>query len=130
MLYPQSNPFRQQLDLSGIWDFRFDPQNEGYEATWQAGFEDARPAAVPASWNEQFEDGRDYLGAVWYQTSFTVPWGWATDSHDIRLRFESVNYLAEVWLNGVRLGTHEGGHLPFEFDITKHIQPERNKIGF
>jgi len=128
MLYPQSNQFRQQVDLSGIWDLRFDPQNEGYEATWHKGFEDARPAAVPASWNEQFEDGRDYLGATWYHTTFTVPWGWAADSHNIWLRFESVNYLAEVWLNGESLGEHEGGHLPFEFDITDHIQPDNNQL--
>ncbi len=128
MLYPQSNRFRQHIDLSGIWDLRFDPENEGYEASWYTGFDDARPAAVPASWNEQFEDGRDYLGAAWYQTVFNVPWGWRTDHHDIRLRFESVNYLAEVWLNSVRLGSHEGGHLPFEFDITNHIRPERNLL--
>src|SRR5689334_20441254 len=100
MLYPQSNSYRQQVDLSGIWDLRFDPQNEG---EWHTGFTDARPVAVPASWNEQFEDGRDYLGITWYQTSFSIPWGWQSDNHAIRLRFESVNYLAEVWLNGVRL---------------------------
>jgi beta-glucuronidase len=125
MLYPQSNSYRQQVDLSGIWDLRFDPQNE---EAWHTGFTDARPVAVPASWNEQFEDGRDYLGVAWYQTMFTVPWGWQTENHDIRLRFESVNYLAEVWLNGVRLGAHEGGHLPFEFDITLHVQPGQNRL--
>ncbi|MBA3873403.1 MAG: beta-glucuronidase [Anaerolineae bacterium] len=128
MLYPQSNRFRQQVDLSGVWDFRFDPQNEGDQASWQSGFTGARPAAVPASWNEQFEDGRDYLGVAWYQTEFTIPWGWAADKHSISVRFESVNYSAEVWLNGVQLGAHEGGHLPFEFDITKHIRPANNRL--
>jgi len=29
MLYPQSNPYRQSIDLSGIWDFRFDPDKRG-----------------------------------------------------------------------------------------------------
>ena len=29
MLYPQSNPFRQSVDISGIWDFRSDPQHVG-----------------------------------------------------------------------------------------------------
>src|SRR6185369_1412558 len=83
MLYPQSNRFRQQVDLSGIWDLRFDPQNEGDKSSWQSGFGKACPVAVPASWNEQFEDGRDYLGVSWYQTTFNVPWGWASDSHNI-----------------------------------------------
>lgn len=128
MLSPQSNPFRQKIDLCGIWDFKFDPNGEGQQVGWQHGLVECRPTAVPASWNEQFEDGRDYLGTAWYQTIFEVPWGWQTDDHDIRLRFESVNYLAEVWLNGTQLGTHEGGHLPFEFDITNHIQPEQNML--
>ena len=44
------------------------------------------------------------------------------------MRFDSVNYLAEVWLNGVRIGGHEGGHLPFEFDVTPHVRPEDNLL--
>jgi beta-glucuronidase len=128
MLSPQSNPFRQQVDLSGFWDLRFDPQNEGDSANWSSGFSDGRPAAVPASWNDQFEDGRDYLGLTWYQTTFDLPWGWDGGRHTIHLYFESVNYLAEVWLNGAHLGTHEGGHLPFAFDITSHAQRERNHL--
>src|SRR5262245_49037661 len=123
MLYPQSSAFRQQVPLSDFWDLRFDPANEGAAAGWKDGFSGGRPAAVPASWNEQFEDGRDYLGTTWYQTTFDLPWGYDTRQQRISLYFESVQYLAEAWLNGVRLGTHEGGHLPFEFDITPHVLP-------
>ncbi len=126
MLYPISNPFRQTLDLSGFWDFRFDPGDQGGDAGWGAGFSGARPIAVPASWNDQFEDGRDYLGSAWYQTRFDLPWGWSEQR--VMLRFNSVNYLAEVWLNGARLGQHEGGHLPFEFDVTSHLAPEANRL--
>src|SRR3972149_6457606 len=128
MLYPQSNPFRQQVDLSGFWDLRFDPDDAGRQAGWSKGFTGGRPAAVPASWNDQFEDGRDYLGRTWYQTSFDLPWGWAGGRQRIRRRFGSVNYWAEAWLNGVHLGAHEGGHLPFEFDVTPHVQPESNRL--
>ncbi|MBI5303853.1 MAG: beta-glucuronidase [Chloroflexi bacterium] len=128
MLYPQSNLFRQCIDLSGFWDLRFDPENLGRQSNWSAGFTGGRPAAVPASWNDQFEDGRDYLGNTWYQTRFDLPWGWDAARQHMRVRFNSVNYLAEVWLNGVRLGQHEGGHLPFEFDITPYAQRERNVL--
>jgi beta-glucuronidase len=109
------------IDLSGFWDFQFDPDNTGQQA---AQF--SRPIAVPASWNDQFEDGRDYLGSAWYQTRFDLPWGW--ESQRVYLRFGSVNYLAEVWLNGDRLGQHEGGHLPFEFEVTNCLQPEGNLL--
>jgi beta-glucuronidase len=42
-----------------------------------------------------------YLGNAWYQTHFDLPWCW--EQRRVMLRFGSVNYLAEVWLSGVRL---------------------------
>lgn len=128
MLYPQSNPFRQYVDLSGFWDLRFDPEGAGHAASFRDGFSDGRPAAVPASWNDQFEDRRDYLGQTWYQTTFDLPWGWDTARQQIRVRFGSVNYSAEIWLNSIQLGAHEGGHLPFEFDLTPHVRREANRL--
>ncbi|MBN1666035.1 MAG: beta-glucuronidase [Anaerolineales bacterium] len=126
MLYPQNNAFRQFRDLSGFWQLRFDPEDQGQPAGWGQGFDGGRPVAVPASWNDQFEDGRDFLGPAWYQTRFQLPWSW--QGREIYLRFGSVNYLAEVWLNGTRLGEHEGGHLPFEFEISESLQAEDNLL--
>ncbi len=126
MLYPRMNAFRELIDLSGFWDFRFDPDDEGRTRGWGAGFAEGRPIAVPASWNDQFEDGRDFLGPAWYQASFTLPD--RRREHRHALRFGSVNYLADVWLNGEPLGSHEGGHLPFEFDIGARLRPGRNTV--
>ena len=126
MLYPQRNQFRQFISLPEFWDLRFDPDGQGKEAGWSEGFTDGRPVAVPASWNDQFEDWRDYLGPAWYQTRFGLPWGW--DEQRVSLRFGSVNYMADVWLNGVQLGQHEGGHLPFEFDVTAHVRRDGNLL--
>src|SRR5258706_4098464 len=126
MLYPQSNLYRQTIELADFWDFCFDPNDVGIQNGWQKGFTDARPIAVPASWNDQFDDGRDFLGPAWYQTSFDLPWSW--DEKRIVLRFGSVNYLAEVWLNGQSLGSHEGGHLPFEFDATSLVKQSGNLL--
>jgi beta-glucuronidase len=128
MLYPQSNPFRQSIDLSGFWDLYFDLENTGESKERPHGFSDGRPAAVPASWNEQFEDCRDFLGPTWYQTRFDLPFGWDLARQRAILRFNSVNYFAEVWLNGKSIGSHEGGHLPFEFDVTSHLLPEGNLL--
>ena len=126
MLYPQTNLFRQVVDLSGIWDLKFDPEAQGSELGWAAGFENGTPSAVPASWNDQYLAWRDYFGQAWYQTRFALPWGWA--GKRLFLRFNSVNYLAEVWLNGQRLGLHEGGHLPFEFEVTGWLKDEANHL--
>jgi beta-glucuronidase len=126
MLYPQSNPCRQMVDLSGFWNFRFDPANEGIDQQWGAGFEPTEVIAVPASWNDQFEDWRDYTGVAWYQTDFDLPWGW--QDQRILVRFNAVSYLTEVWFNGECLGAHEGGYLPFVFDITDRVKATGNVL--
>jgi len=113
-------------DLSGFWDFRFDPANEGVEQGWGAGFDPTEIIAVPASWNDQFAEWRDYLGPAWYRTTFDLPWGWR--GQRIFVRFNAVSYLADVWLNGELLGQHEGGHLPFAFDITDRVRDEGNVL--
>jgi len=123
MLYPQNSSTRQITDLSGFWRVQFD---EGGSGSYASGFEDGEIIAVPASWNDQFNERRDYFGIAWYQTSFTLPWGWR--GQRIFIRFNSVNYLADVWLNGTKIGTHEGGHLPFAFDITDYVRNEDNLL--
>ncbi|MEO8396645.1 MAG: sugar-binding domain-containing protein, partial [Chloroflexota bacterium] len=123
MLYPQSNSQRQMIDLSGFWRIQFDSDDS---ASLGAGFAGGEIIAVPASWNDQFNERRDYMGTAWYQTSFNLPWGWR--GQRIFVRFNSVNYLAEVWLNGVRLGDHEGGHLPFAYEITSASRDGENLL--
>jgi beta-glucuronidase len=126
MLFPRSNPFRQAVALPAFWDFRFDADDAGLQSDWMHGFTGARPIAVPASWNEQFAEDRENLGPAWYQLTFDRPRGF--EDQAVFLRFGSVNYLADAWLNGTHLGQHEGGHLPFEFDISERIQPEGNLL--
>ena len=126
MLYPIRNTYRQWVDLSGFWMFRPDPEDRGRHEGWHTGLVKARPIAVPASWNDQFENLRDFLGPAWYSRDFCIPWGW--EDSRILLRFNSVNYLAQVWLNNYELGAHEGGHLPFIFDITEEISHRENTL--
>ncbi len=126
MLYPRVNRFRQVIELGGFWDFRPDAENAGLAGGWQAGFSEGVPLAVPASWNDQLPRLRDFLGPAWYSTSFTVPDGW--NGGRMLLRFDSVSYLAAVWLNGTPLGEHEGGHLPFSFDVTPAIRAGANLL--
>lgn len=44
------------------------------------------------------------------------------------LHFGAVDQIAEVFLNGTRLGKHEGGYLPFSFDITSSMQQENHLV--
>ena len=127
MLYPQQNKFRNVTDISGLWDFKLDPEDEGEAGEWFLELPQARKIAVPGSWNEQFQDTRDYTGAAWYCTEHVIPDSW--DGERIMLRTNSATYGAKVWVNGVVAGEHLGGHVPFEFDITSIARPgEVNRV--
>jgi beta-glucuronidase len=115
-LLPQQNATRSLLDLSGLWEFQIDPTDSGERDGWVGRLPASTLIAVPGSWNEQFQDTRDYTGVAWYQTSTTLPRAWR--GQRIVLRVGSAVYRASVWLDGVKLGEHLGGHLPFAFEIT------------
>lgn len=119
-LYPQQNDLRNTLNLSGIWQFKIDSLEVGEKEGWQNGLSESRSIAVPGSWNEQFTDSRDYLGMVWYEKQTHVPSSWK--GQRIFIRVGSANYAAKLWINGKPVGTHEGGHLPFAFEIGSFVQ--------
>ena len=59
---------------------------------------------------------------MWYRLRFALPENFIKDR--VILHFGAVDQKAEVFLNGTRLGRHEGGYLPFSFDITEYISEE------
>lgn len=115
LLYPHESTTRSTRDLSGLWRFRLDPKNEGEGGRWFDGLTDARTIPVPCSWNELFDDARNYTDAAWYETGFHLDAAWR--ERRVVLRFGSAVYRAKVWLNGRLLGEHIGGHLPFAFEL-------------
>src|SRR3990172_8934727 len=40
----------------------------------------------------------------------------------VRLVFDGVDYFATVWLNGEKLGEHEGCYVPFSFDVSSKLK--------
>jgi beta-glucuronidase len=120
MLYPQQNQYRNRLDISGIWSFQANPGQSGESEGWQHGVEHTRPIAVPGSWNEQYEDLYNYLGLGWYFKRVYIPQDWK--GQRVFLRVGSACYFSTVYLNGIKIGCHEGGHLPFAFEISDYIQ--------
>lgn len=64
MLYPKANEFRDLIDLSGFFSFKLDPDKIGKRQNWQGGVKGCHLIAIPASWNEQFLDTKNYLDNV------------------------------------------------------------------
>ena len=122
-LYPQAGEFREVLDLSGLWDFKLDPKDEGERSSWWNGLDSPRTIAVPGSWNEQIDGAFNYFGPAWYFRRCQVPRGFKGDR--VFLRVGSANYGARVWVNGTLVGAHEGGHLPFTLEVTPLVLPGR-----
>ena len=114
----------QTTSLDSSWIFVADPS-----ASLQAAdlaHANGIPVRVPASWQASFVDRRDYAGVAWY---------WRKVSLDslppdrlIFLHFGAVDYRTEVYVNGQKTGTHDGGYLPFEFDITPLVHAGENQI--
>ena len=119
-LSPVQNANRNKMDISGIWSFKTDPQNVGENQQWFNGLTDAVNIAVPGSWNDQIEGLHNYLGTAWYETETFIPQSWKTEK--IYIRIGSASYAAKVWVNGKPAGMHEGGNLPFAFEISSLVK--------
>ncbi len=108
---------KRTFSLDGNWQVIFDHQNKGRILNWQYpqnfhGYHEIEEVLVPACL-EEFR--QDYEGVAWYGKTFQLPADWYGKT--VRLRFEAVNYRAEVWVNGEAAGAHEGGYTGFDLEV-------------
>jgi beta-glucuronidase len=100
--------------VGGTWLFRADGANRGIRRRFHrqrstAGWSTVR---VPNAWNVGDDSVASMNGSIgWYRKDFELPSKSA--ALDWAIRFESVNYRSDVWLNGRKLGSHRGAYLPF-----------------
>ncbi len=113
------------VSLDGDWHFLADPAGTlDVQKLDSAPY--VRPTRIPSSWQSQFADLRDYAGVAWYWRTVTVE----PPSADqvALLRFGAVDYAADVYVNGQKAGSHEGGYLPFEIDVTSLLHAGDNQV--
>lgn len=120
-------PQESVFPLDGYWQFVPDPRGELNEQT-ALRRRGARRIRVPACWEAVFGDLVGYDGVAWYWRTFQAPTHLLSPDKRLFLRFDAVDYLARVWLNGELLGEHEGGYSPFEFEVTGRIRPGHNLV--
>lgn len=119
VLFPQRNEYRDFRKISGVWKFKKDPTNIGVKEGWYNGLVDYKQIAVPGSWNDQFSDMRDYRDWAWYEAESYIPKSW--EGRQIFIRVGEATFAAKVWVNGHPVGMHEGGFVPFAFDISSEV---------
>lgn len=115
------------ISLNGDWNFLADPTG-AMKITDLASAQNVRPTRIPSSWQEQFADLRDYAGVAWYWRTLKLDTRPNSSQQVALLRFGAVDYLADVYVNGQKVGSHEGGYLPFEFDVSQQLITGDNQI--
>jgi Glycosyl hydrolases family 2, sugar binding domain/Glycosyl hydrolases family 2 len=115
----------QSRSLDGTWQFAVDREGK-LTINDLNSVKDWREIRVPLSWNAQFADLRDYQGVAWYRK--TVDLQPIKPDQNVLLKFGAVDYFAEIFVNGLKAGEHEGGYLPFTFNVGKLIKAGANEI--
>lgn len=121
-LHPRPLSAREEwTDLDGEWELRFDDDDRGLlEGWWRPDAAFDRTITVPFPPESRLsgieEDGH---ATVWYRRRAVLP---APGDGRVLLHFEAVDYRADVWVNGVHVATHEGGHVGFHADVTHALQ--------
>ena len=115
--YPRPQMVRGEwLNLNGEWSYAILPQGQAY-----AGPEGS--IVVPYCTESALSGVQKRVGkdnVLWYERTFKVPSKWR--GKRVLLHFGAVDWKAEVWVNGKRLGEHTGGYTAFSFDITDALK--------
>ncbi len=120
----------QWQNLNGNWQFAFDSLDQGQTEKWQEGrYAFPQTIAVPFPWGSKLSGVADKADIAWYQRNITVASAWKNKR--AFLTIGASDWHTTVWLDGIYVGEHQGGYVPFSFDLTpllKYDQPQRITI--
>ncbi len=145
---------RESTSLNGDWKYIVDPYENGFynyryepfedmEQPWGSAFftntkaknksdlieydfDKSQDLRVPGDWNSQKENLFYYEGSIWYKKSFDYQK--KNKSNSVFVYFGAVNYDADVYLNGQKIGKHIGGFTPFQFEVTHLLKEQQNDL--
>ncbi|HVN80938.1 MAG TPA: glycoside hydrolase family 2 TIM barrel-domain containing protein, partial [Terriglobia bacterium] len=113
--------------MNGQWQFRLDPKSEGEANQWYSrdvSFSDS--IQVPGCWQAQGFGERSgilrhqYVGDAWYRRSVPVPADWRDKR--VALKLGGAIRRGTLFVNGRKVGEHDGFSAPFQFDITEDVR--------
>ncbi|MBQ6019189.1 MAG: hypothetical protein IJL26_03320, partial [Clostridia bacterium] len=121
--YPRPQFARAEwLCLNGLYDFSITREYDRPDDFDGAILVPFAPE-YRASGVERHPEPDEYM---WYRRAFSVPEAW--NGRRILLNFGAVDYSCEVFINGISVGAHTGGYLPFSFDITDFLAAGENEL--
>lgn len=116
--YPRPIMERQQwLNLNGLWDYAITKKDAPLPKTFDGKI--LVPFAIESSLSGV---GKTIKAdqSLWYERKFQIPEDWK--GKNVLLNFGAVDWKAEVFVNGNKIGEHTGGYTPFSFNITKNLK--------
>ncbi len=112
------------VNLNGRWQFAFDRDNRGESAGWHrdaAAMPAAHRIVVPFSWGSPASGVPDSADVAWYARPVTVPEAWR--GRRLFLVVGASDWRTSAWLDGQKLGDHQGGYTPFAMELTRAARP-------
>jgi hypothetical protein len=108
------------------WKIAVDSQNIGIQKKWFESPPVKNAHLTPIPWIIQ-DIFHNYHGVAWYWCEFDTPGNKIKNGHYF-LKFQAVDYMGDIWINGEYIGNHEGSETPFEFDVTKNLKKEGSNL--
>lgn len=124
--YPRPQMTRDKWqNLNGLWTYKITPalQNTLTDAGMLSQSKGDGEILVPFPIESSLSGVKKSLlpeQKLWYQRTFIVPASWKDQR--VLLHFGAVDWKTNVWVNGKKVGTHQGGYDPFTFDITDALK--------
>lgn len=104
-------------NLNGLWQMAFAKADEAPPL----GKELSAQILVPFPVESALSGVMKHTDRLWYRRTFSVPKAW---TGRVLLHFGAVDWEATVYVDGHKLGTHQGGFDPFTFDITDALKKD------
>ena len=123
---PSQATSREVTSLNANWRFlRGDVADGGAVVLNETGW---KSVSLPHTFNvgDASSGGSYYRGPVWYRRSFRQSKG--ASRRRAFLEFDGAALATDVWLNGIKVGRHEGGFARFRFDLTPFLKVGANSL--
>jgi beta-galactosidase len=122
-IFSQSLSSRNDSLINNNWKFTQQPTSDPF----RADYDDSKweTVTIPHCFNntDPYDDDNDYYrGIVWYRKK--MAFNESFKNKKLFLRFDGVNNITDVFVNGAFAGRHKGGYTAFNIDITSFVKPD------
>ena len=116
---PQMKRDNNWINLNGLWQYAIVSleEKENFPASMEGNI--LVPFAVESALSGVGRTvGKDSI--LWYARTFTIPSSFRNQK--VFMHFGAVDWRCDVFVNGIKVGSHEGGYDPFSFDVTTALK--------